>query len=255
MKKTSISIILLLVITFVFNASLSFASSSTSQLITNGIDIPEGYEIVKTYSEAESNSFTLNSSEKDMPKINVKPQIINNNNTDQKIETSIIENNTKPVYDLRNLNTGEIVTEYTTSLVTQASTGTYSTDNTDSTLSVKAYGTLYYIYSGYSSEYVELDKINWRYEILDNSARIVNKTHYYEQNGASKRTHTAVTQTKTLYPTADSGTDLVRNWNWDAVDHLAGLWRYGIRMVATIGRINNSNTWQMEVLVWNGANI
>lgn len=237
-----------------------FVSISNVEADANIQDIPDGYEIIKTYdSHSSESTFSINSANKQidsLAKVNIEPKILDNtNNENVKVET--IKNDTKPLYDLKNKTTGEIVTQYATDVAVKAigeSHGTYSTSKKDRNLSVTAYGTLYYIYSGESSEYVQLDKVSWRYEISDNNVIIKNKNHYFEQNGASKAGY-AVNQNKTLTPTANSGTDLVRNWNWAPVDVLGGLWKYGVKMDATIGRTVDNNTWKLEVLVYQAANI
>lgn len=224
--------------------------SAGSKEETNTI-VPDGYEIVKVY-DSSNNLNTQSLNELGLSQLSVEPKVTSND-TDEKITFKTFENETRPLYDLKNIETGEIVTQYETKVGVLASSGTYSSNGTDSTLSVRAYGTIYYIFSGDSSQYVELDKVDWRYELLVSNARIVSKTHNFQQAGASKVTNRAVDQRRTSRPTANSGTDLVRNWGGDPVDHLAGVWRYGVEMNATIGRINSSSTWTMQVLVYNAA--
>ncbi|MBH5316319.1 hypothetical protein I6N90_00665 [Paenibacillus sp. GSMTC-2017] len=233
----------------VLSFGLIGSTISAKQVVKSGSIVPNGFEIVKTYKAFEPLS-KQNMKQLGLPDQKIEPQVTSNS-ANEKIEFETLENETRPVHDLRNKLTGEIVTQYESNVVVLASSATYSTNGSDSTLSVRAYGTLFYIFSGSVDEYAHLDKVSWRYEISDNNARIVNKTHKFVQSGAYGGR--AVNQNKTLNPTATSGTDLVRDWGWSPVDTLAGYWKLGVEMNATIGRTNNSSTWTMQILVFRSS--
>ncbi|QMV43613.1 hypothetical protein [Cohnella cholangitidis] len=177
--------------------------------------------------------------------------VITNNVTGETTTLDVIEHETRPLYDLRNLETGAIATQYATDVSARAS-GTYSDNISDSTLSVTAYATLFYITETVSGEiFAGLDKVSWRYEISDNAVALKNLTHKYQQSGAGQGTSTAIDQRNTLYPTALSGTDLVRNWGWTKVSILGTFYKYGVEMTSTLYRTNNPTyTWTMNLQVY-----
>lgn len=205
---------------------------------------------MKVYNQDESNTIKTQALTKlASSTIDLSPEITDNVTGETK-PLEVVENQTRPVYDLKNIETGEIVTQYKTEFSVQA-TGTYSDNGSDSTSSVTAYGTLYYTYNTVNSEtYVGMDKIDWRYTINDNLTTIKSKSHEIYQYGVSQNSG-PVTQKKNLNPTANSGTDLVRNWGWASVISVGSLYKTGIEMKATLSRTNNpSYTWTMTVPVF-----
>lgn len=210
---------------------------------------------MKTYDNS-SRSGIQSFNEQPGPKFDVIPSIIDNE-ADENVDVKTVSNKTQPVYDLRNIKTGEIVTQYKSDISVMAEKyGTLSDNGNDPTYSVRAYATVFYTFSGAANDYTHMDKVSWRYEIQDSNVQIVNKSNRFFQNGAGKTTGRAITQDTTVNPgAAISGTHLIRDWGWEPVFTFGGLWKYGIEMNATLKRLNNPYTWTMRLNVINVSQI
>ncbi|MFW5434583.1 hypothetical protein [Paenibacillus apiarius] len=199
-----------------FSFALVVGSISAAPSISDSA-IPDGYEVVKVY--PNSNSLQANIPYNDKLKnLELLPEVVNND-TGKEVAFQTIKKNVRPLYDLRNTTTGEIVTQYSADVAILATTQTKSTEGYDKTSSVLAKATIYCTLSGSAAEeYMNLDKVVWSYEITDSSVKIKSKSHKFIQNGPTSNGH--ANQTKTLNPSAFSGTDNV-NWGWKPINTLS----------------------------------
>ncbi|MFD1177645.1 hypothetical protein ACFQ3W_15230 [Paenibacillus puldeungensis] len=242
MKRLLLSSITILMFTVLLGAPVSASSVS----ITPNLDIPKGYELVKVYDN--TSRYDIASLQRNHSlELKVLPDIIDDN-TDDKHDAQVVDQSVRPLYDLREISTGEIVTEYAADVTIMGSSGTKTADGYDSSISVYAKATIYYIFSGSASEEgVTLDKVDWRYEIKDSTVKIKSKSHLFVQDGPPLSSGPAVKQRKTLTPTDNSGTDLVRNWGWVPLNSLATSTLMGVDMTAELGTTYDSSTWKMNV--------
>lgn len=244
MKKTLYSGFTMFLATLLLSTQVNAAPVESSD---PQIDFPEGYELVKVYDNDTPLTGTKSLQQNLLPQIKALPEIVDNN-TGKDIDVDVVDQSTRPLYDLKNINTGEIVTEYVSDIGIMASSGTKTSDDYDKTKSVYAKATIYYIFSGSAAEEgVTLDKVDWRYEIKDSTVKIKSKTHNFYQEGPPLGGGSALKQRKTLTPTASHGTDLVRDWGWKPINTLTTVTLMGIEMNATLGTTYDSSSWTMKV--------
>ncbi|OZB96536.1 hypothetical protein [Paenibacillus sp. XY044] len=244
MKKTLYSGFTMFLATLLLSTQLNAAPVESSD---PQIDIPEGYELVKVYNNDSPLTGTKSLQQNLLPQIKALPEVVDNN-TGKDIDVDVVDQSSRPLYDLKNIKTGEVVTEYVSDVGIMASSGTKTSDGYDKTVSVYAKATIYYIFSGSASEEgAALDKVDWRYEIKDSTVKIKSKSHLFIQEGPPLDGGGALKQRKTLTPTASYGTDLVRDWGWKPINSLVTYSLMGVQMDATLGTTYDSSSWTMQV--------
>jgi hypothetical protein len=182
------------------------------------------YTIVREYDSGTTPSSTIQSVNDALPEIDLE--------TSEDYDIDILENTTRPLYDLQDKETGEIVTQYATDVSIQAA-GQYSDNNDFREFSVKAYGTIYYITSGANGRYVGIDKVSFRWENYGRTPGTKDHKVYIDQFGATE-SGSKVNQNRTVdFDLVSSGTVLVRNWNWTPVYANTDSSSVAVRLTAT----------------------
>lgn len=237
--KKFIFIFLLMLISFSTNVSASNSNVVQKEVKSN---IPEGYEVIRVYSDEEKSKISnFSVSQDSYLNLEVTPTIVDNVNNEN-VEVKTLKNEMRPLYDLKKISTGEIATEYIAEVQASATknTSTWSGNQAEKS-GVTAYATLYLLHSNdeYFGSRVALEKVDWRYETITPS-KVVSRTHVIKQEGGGPSG--AIFHSKTFNPTTNSGTNLPREWGWTPVASVGTYYKLGIDMTANVGK-----TWGLNL--------
>ena len=225
----------LLIFTLMFSSSnLTFASESTEELY-----IPEGFESVKILDSTKVQAPLKIST--DLP---TAKSFTNSTNVNEDVYNfKIIENETHPIQELRNIATGQIVTQYKANFAATALNQYIPKQTTDSAGTIHVYGTVYYLeYPNSDSRlpsYYGIDKLSYRYEVSDYKLRkIASKLDYFQQGAVMDNTKNGAFQEyqEPKYTEIKNGaivTILVRNKNWSPVAANSSTSRIGMVLETT----------------------
>ncbi|MCK8486665.1 hypothetical protein M0651_05690 [Paenibacillus sp. MBLB2552] len=169
---------------------------------------------------------------------------LENLETGEVYELEVGEIKVQKLDDFMRIQTNETATQYKAEAVISATTHTQSGNKTDDSISLKVYATIYYTsYSKDGFTYVGMDKIDYRFDLLDSSVTVSNKRILVSQNGGAGYTNggKAVTNQQDTLNAFDSDTILVRNWGWDAVLKYGLAYACGINITATLQRGTHSS--------------
>ncbi|WP_018884052.1 hypothetical protein [Paenibacillus massiliensis] len=167
------------------------------------------YTVIKEYSGNEI-------SKNDISLFNTSFPTVDVNNDSEDYDIDVLENTTRPLYDLQDKNTGELVTQYATDVVLQA-TGRISDNNDFKSFSVKVYGTLYYVTAGAANKYVYVDKVDFRWENYGRTPGTKDHKVSVTQFGTTEKGAKANYNRTVNFGLSSSGTVVARDWNWAPV--------------------------------------
>lgn len=125
----------------------------------------------------------------------------------------------------------------------RASVATLPGSGIDQAMGMTVYATLFYYQTTNASgfNFVDLDKVSYRFEINDSSYDVSAKKMYISQNGLGSNDDLITTQYRN-YNLDDSGDVLVRNWGWSPVLKNGLGYATGINITAVIQR-GQSSSW------------
>ncbi|WP_338587831.1 hypothetical protein V6669_20270 [Paenibacillus sp. Y5S-9] len=196
-------------LTPLLTVGLIFSSASSAFAQEKPDYDTDRYTIVKEYDQNNSTPFfNAQSVDESIPEIDLE--------VSEGYDVDLLENTTRPLYDLRDKETGEIVTQYATDVSILAA-GQRSDNQEYKEFNIKVYGTIYYILTGKNSLYVTIDKVSFRWENNGRTPGTKDHSVYVDQFGATEG-GAKVNQNKTVtYGLVSHGTVLVRDWNWTPV--------------------------------------
>ncbi|WP_339235617.1 hypothetical protein MKX40_20510 [Paenibacillus sp. FSL R5-0517] len=201
------------IITPLIAVALIFSSGNSVMAAQENPDYDTSkYTIVKKYDDTNLDTFGIQSVNETLPKVDLEVS-----DDSENFNYKLLENTTRPLYDLQNKETGEIVTQYATDVSLQATNGQLSSNNTFKEFNMKVYGTVYYIFTGKNGNYVTIDKVSFRWENNGRTPGTKDHSISVQQFGASENI-AKVNQNKSVdFKLVSHGTVLVREWNWTPV--------------------------------------
>lgn len=195
------------------------------------------YDVVRSYSNVEVNTFMNKAAYES------NTEMIDSKSGDV-VKTKIESIKTQKLYDLISKKDGQIATHFKTDIVLFSDHQT-SESGTDDTAGLAFYETIYYTITQdkASFDYVNMNKIDYRFEVQDSSLKVGTQRMEILQNGIGIDGKTVNNQTKTVNLN-NSGTILPRDYGWTSIYHALGS-RVGTRTTATIQR-GQSSSWEFS---------
>ncbi|MEK4074862.1 hypothetical protein MHI01_13205 [Paenibacillus sp. FSL M7-0656] len=239
------SLLKLCMVSIFFITSFAFGSSALA-LSDDATYDEEKYEIVKGSSNLhqESDEVKKNYATSKFPNSLISLGEVKLTDTETgETNLGLIENvEIEKLYDLVDKQTGEAAVHYKAEIM--ASTENQGSDNgVDKSGGLKYFQTIYYTATTNVVDYININKIDYRFERQDPQYVVTQKKMLINQRGAGINDN----KYKDQFITVDlnsSGTILVRDFGWVATrfDHL--ITRLGTKTTALVTR--GSNSWEFS---------
>lgn len=230
----------------IFVTSLAYGSPSLA-LPDEATYDNEKYEIVKDYSKANQEKYEVNESQSSLT--NLSDSLLSLGEvklTDLKTgenRIGVIEDvEIEKLYDLVDKKTGEEAIHFRAEIM--ASTENQASDNgVDKSGGLKFYQTIYYTATTDVVDFININKVDYRFERQDPNYVVTQKKMQISQRGAGIKDNKYKDQFTTV-DLSNSGTILVRDFGWVATRFDHQLTRIGTKTTALVTR--GSNSWEFS---------
>jgi len=199
----------------------------------------EKYKVVKVYESNTDGKLSVLEKRNITHQLNAEAVLLDNQ-TGEKTVVSSTSNDVVKTRDLQVIETGEIVTEYAINSEIEV-----SGSGTDDAISVKATAKLFITLHGDTQDYVNMEKVEYKWAKLDSRVSVSDKKIQIFQNGPGLKPTSAQFQTKSFDASAD-GT-IKNTWSWVPVLKNGLGYGFGTKMTATIEQ-GTTRSWKLD---WN----